>query len=250
MPIVHYGGKHEPVLYTENLFVKFIDRADPGDCTAVLRETGLAIKQQVDYATNAWFVQAPEGTGQAVFEIAAALLARDDVEFCHPELIRPRLRKGIAPQQWHLHRSTIGGVVVDASAHVEAFKWAADHGADLISCSWGPSDGSWWDASEGENVAEVQVARKRRSRLNPSPLSGRGLRQHGRTACALSSWISGLGEWPGSRQPGCDALRDGGPGRLNGPDNSAARCTARRPTAPAHSGSPASSRRARPPRPA
>ncbi len=25
----------------------------------------------------------------------------------------------------------------------EAFVWAADHGADVISCSWGPDDGSW-----------------------------------------------------------------------------------------------------------
>jgi subtilisin family serine protease len=26
----------------------------------------------------------------------------------------------------------------------DAFVWAADHGADVISCSWGPPDGKWW----------------------------------------------------------------------------------------------------------
>ncbi|MCP4980145.1 MAG: S8 family serine peptidase [Gammaproteobacteria bacterium] len=30
----------------------------------------------------------------------------------------------------------------------DAFEWAADHGADVISCSWGPPDGRWWDDSD------------------------------------------------------------------------------------------------------
>jgi subtilisin family serine protease len=29
-----------------------------------------------------------------------------------------------------------------------AFKWAADHGADIISCSWGPPDGYWEDPKD------------------------------------------------------------------------------------------------------
>jgi len=29
-------------------------------------------------------------------------------------------------------------------AEANAFAWAADHGADVISCSWGPADGDWW----------------------------------------------------------------------------------------------------------
>lgn len=29
-----------------------------------------------------------------------------------------------------------------------AFKWAADHGADIISCSWGPPDGHWEDPND------------------------------------------------------------------------------------------------------
>jgi subtilisin family serine protease len=32
-----------------------------------------------------------------------------------------------------------------------AFKWAADNGADVISCSWGPADGKWWDLSDPQH---------------------------------------------------------------------------------------------------
>lgn len=253
-PDVRFAGgvlvdseSREPVLYTENLFTKFADAADPDDCLQVFREAGLVPKQKADYATNAWFVEAPEGTGQAVFDMAIELLDRDDVEYCHPELIRPRARKDIFPQQWHLDRTTVNGVAINAHANVaaaheltrgegiviaviddgvdidhpefrgpdkivaprdatrrtddprpkdtfgtgpqhgdnhgtacagvacaggkvgasgvapraklmpirlasglgsqheaDAFKWAADHGADVISCSWGPPDGRWW----------------------------------------------------------------------------------------------------------
>jgi subtilisin family serine protease len=30
-----------------------------------------------------------------------------------------------------------------SQAEANAFVWAADHGADVISCSWGPEDGEW-----------------------------------------------------------------------------------------------------------
>ncbi len=30
----------------------------------------------------------------------------------------------------------------------DAFVWAAQHGADVISCSWGPADGAWWDPND------------------------------------------------------------------------------------------------------
>ena len=241
----------EPVLYTENLFIKFTDVTDPEDCTAILRQAGLTIKQQVSYATNAYFVAAPEGSGQQVFDLAHELLQRPDVEYCHPELIRARARKEIFSPQWHLKKTSVGGLTIDAHAAVEAahevtrgegvtiaviddgididhpefsgagkvvsprdatlqtsnprpkdpfgtgpddgenhgtacagvacangshgasgvapgarllpirlssglgsqreaeaFVWAADHGADVISCSWGPPDGRWWNASD------------------------------------------------------------------------------------------------------
>lgn len=249
----------EPVLYTENIFVKFIDTADPDDCTEIIRNAGLSIKSQLDYATNAYFLEAPAGTGQKVFDIANDLLKRDNVEYCHPELIRPRAWKQIFPQQWHLQRTMINGLTVDASANVaaaheiaqgegviiaiiddgvdidhpefsgtgkivapldatlnthdprpkdvfgtgpdgdnhgtacagvacangkdgasgvapkarlipirlasglgsqqeaNAFKWAADNGADVISCSWGPPDGRWWDKNDAKHRNVFQL---------------------------------------------------------------------------------------------
>ncbi len=271
------GPSKEPVLYTENLFIKFVDAADPEDCVAVLREAGLTVKQQVSYATNAYFVAAPEGTGQGVFDIAANLLRRDDVEFCHPELIRRRAPKNIAAQQWHLKRTTIGGVVIDAHVNVEgahqitrgegvviaiiddgvdidhaefggagkivaprdatlqsddprpkdqfgtgpddgenhgtacagvacgngangasgvapgaklmpirlasglgsqreaeAFKWAADHGADVISCSWGPQDGRWWDQADPRHAQIVPLPASARLAIDHVAANGRG----------------------------------------------------------------------------
>ena len=38
------GASKEPVLYTENIFIKFVDTADPEDCLEVLREAGLTVK--------------------------------------------------------------------------------------------------------------------------------------------------------------------------------------------------------------
>lgn len=110
----------EPVLYTENLFIKFVDTAGPDECVDVLRDAGLTVKNQVAYATNAYFVAAQEGTGQTVFDIAIELLQREDVEYCHPELIRPVARKVISPKQWHLKKTVSDGVLINAHANVEA----------------------------------------------------------------------------------------------------------------------------------
>lgn len=33
-------------------------------------------------------------------------------------------------------------------AEAKAFQWAADHGADVISCSWGPRDGAWYNPED------------------------------------------------------------------------------------------------------
>ncbi|NIM27448.1 MAG: S8 family serine peptidase, partial [Gammaproteobacteria bacterium] len=35
-----------------------------------------------------------------------------------------------------------------SQAEADAFVWAADHGADVISCSWGPMDGDWWNPND------------------------------------------------------------------------------------------------------
>jgi subtilisin family serine protease/subtilisin-like proprotein convertase family protein len=226
---------HRPVVYTENLFVKFHDREEDRACRAMLERYGLAVKARLGYARNAYFAQAPEGSGREVFAVAHALLAEPAVELCHPELVRRAQARVAFPQQWHLRATRIGTALVDAHASVEAawaladgtgttiaviddgvdvdheelrgkvvaprdvtrrmddarpgndenhgtacagvacaagrfgasgvapaarllpvrlvsglgsqneadaFVWAADHGADVISCSWGPEDGN------------------------------------------------------------------------------------------------------------
>jgi subtilisin family serine protease len=264
----------EPVLYTENLFIKFRDEIDPDDCKSVLQAAGLTIKRELDYATNAYFVAAPEGTGTKIFDMALELLERDDVEYCHPELIRKRDWKGIFPQQWHLRAATVGGVQIQAHANVElahevtlgegvtiallddgfdidhpefsssgkivaprdatlgtndprpkdpfppfpdnhgtacagvacadggdgacgvapkaklipvrlasnlgslqeaeAFRWAADHGADVISCSWGPQDGRWFNPNDPVHNQVAPLPASTRLAMDYATTNGRG----------------------------------------------------------------------------
>lgn len=267
----------DPVLYTENLFVKFVDAADSEDCVAILREAGLTIKQKVLYAINAYFVEAVAGSGQDVFHVANSLWRREDVEYCHPELIYPRARKSIFEQQWHLKKTLVNGMEVDAhtnveSAHqitrgegitiaiiddgvdighvefsgagkvvaprdatlrtddprpkdlfgtgpdngdnhgtacagvacgnglagasgvapaarlmpirlasglgsvreAEAFQWAADHGADVISCSWGPPDGRWWNLNDPRHGQMFQLPASTRLAIDHVTSNGRG----------------------------------------------------------------------------
>lgn len=282
LPDVRFAGgvlvdpnSRQPVLYTENLFLKFVDSADPEECEDVVREAGLRIKQRVTYATNAYFVEAPEGIGQRIFEVSEELLGRDQVEYCHPELIRPRARKAVFPQQWHLKKTLINGVEINAHSHVEeahalsqgegvtiaviddgididhvefsgagkivsprdatlltddprpkdifgtgpngdnhgtacagvacasgksgasgvapkarlmpirlasglgsqneanAFVWAADHGADVISCSWGPADGPWWKPSDPQHQVLVPLPASTRLALDYATSQGR-----------------------------------------------------------------------------
>ncbi|WP_417909558.1 S8 family peptidase [Candidatus Electronema sp. PJ] len=260
----------EPVLYTENLFIKFVDDADSD---TVLRNASLTVKKKVSYAVNAYFVAAAENTGLKIFDIAVELLKRDDVEYCHPELIRPVARKGIFSQQWHLKKTTIDGMLIDAHANVEmahattqgegtiiaiiddgvdidhpefsgtgkviaprdvslgtndprpkddgpypddhgtacagvacgngthgasgvapkarlipirlpsslgsqqeaeAFEWAADNGADVISCSWGPSDGKWWDLNDPLHTRLVRLPASTKCAIDYAVEKGRG----------------------------------------------------------------------------
>lgn len=266
----------EPVVYTENIFIKFADQFDPEDGEKLLRDAGLAVKRKLAYATNAYFVAPPEGTGQKVFEIAARLIENENVEYCHPELIRQRARKAIFPQQWHLRKTAIGGRSVDAHANVEAahalslgegvviaiidngvdvdhpefagaskvvaprdatlrssdprpkdpdgigdagenhgtacagvacangalgasgvapkarlmpirlamnigsldeaeaFVWAADNGADVISCSWGPADGFWWKPNDPRHTRVTVLPAQTRLAIDYATTHGRG----------------------------------------------------------------------------
>jgi subtilisin family serine protease len=259
----------DPVLYTENLFIKFFDHISSDTCEQILASNNLIIKQKLDYAVNTYFVAAPENTGLQIFEIAQALLQKSEVELCHPELIRKKGLKKINPGQWHLQDATINnhavianvkadkaqlltlgenitiaiiddGVDIDHAefnipgkvihskditlntndprhkdpsemhgtacagvatasgvwasgvapkatlipirlasnlgsiAEANAFKWAVDHGADVISCSWGPEDGEWFTPNDPRHTSQVLLPDSTRLAIEDAVTRGRG----------------------------------------------------------------------------
>ena len=259
----------EVMLYTENFFVKFKDAITETDCLALLEKYHLKIKDKLVFATNSYFVQAVEGTGLAVFEMAAQILQEKDVEFCHPEIVQERRFKSIHPLQWHLQKTVIGGKVIDQHVNIEkawaisrgkgitiavvddgvdmahpefegrivhprdvtassdnanpveaddnhgtacagmacaagleggasgtapeanlmpirlrsglgsmaeanAFVWAAEHGADVISCSWGPTDGDWWNPNDPTHKRYTALPDSTRLAMDYALTKGRG----------------------------------------------------------------------------
>lgn len=259
----------EVMLYTENFFVKFKDTVAEKDCLAVIDKYKLKIKSKLPFAPNSWFVEAAEGTGLKVFEIAEKLLNEKEVEYCHPELVQERRFKGIHPLQWHLAKTTIAGKTVDAHVNIEkawqrtrgkgvtiaviddgvdidhpefagrivhpydatennanprpkskddnhgtacagmacaaglndgasgvapeaalmpirlrsglgsmaeanAFAWAADKGADVISCSWGPTDGEWWNPGDAVHNRMTMLPDSTRLAMDYALSKGRG----------------------------------------------------------------------------
>lgn len=254
LPEVRFAGRafidaltKKPIVYTENIFIKFIDSLDKERCLDVLKGLNPATFKPLSFASNAYFLKLEEGSGKKVFDISLELLHRQDVEFCHPEIVRSNRKRTIHPNQWHLKKTKVTyEIEVDASANVEAahlisegegiviavlddgfdidhpelnfenkiiapvdfgskeinydprpkvitdvhgtsvagvacargmfgssgvapksklmpvrinnalgsireaqaFHWAADHGADVISCSWGPPDGEWSDKKD------------------------------------------------------------------------------------------------------
>jgi subtilisin family serine protease len=273
---------NQPVLYTENIFVKFDDDLAGSNCRKILKASGLGIKRILDYARNTFFTEAPEGTGQAVFAMAANLFRQKEVELCHPELVRQMGWRGAFPHQWHLKKTTIHGTVYDAHANVEAawafsqgehitiaiiddgvdleheefagsgkllaprdvtranddprpgsrdnhgtpcagiaaangfhgasgiapksrlmairyvsplgsqaeadaFIWAAQHGADIISCSWGPEDGAWWDPHDPRHHTVVPLPDSTRLAIDWAVTNGRNGK-----GCVIT-WAAGNG---------------------------------------------------------
>ena len=257
-----------PVLYTENVFVKFDADMAESACRKTLKGYRLEMKRPIEYARNCFFVQAAEGTGRTVFDITDRLLQHKQVQLCHPELVRKMGWRQVFPQQWHLKKATIDGMVYDAHANVEAawtlsqgegiriaviddgcdidheelagsgkivaprdvtrgtdnprpgsrdnhgtacsgvacangqhgasgvapkaqlipiryasplgsqaeadaFVWAASHGADVISCSWGPEDGDWSDPSDPAHRQVVPLPDSTRVAIDWAIANGR-----------------------------------------------------------------------------
>lgn len=58
-------------------------------------------------------------------------------------------------------------------AEANAFVWAADHGADVISCSWGPSDGDWWKPDDPLHTRRASLPDSTRLAINYALKKGR-----------------------------------------------------------------------------
>jgi len=288
-PEVQFAGRGlrdehgAPVVYTENVFVKFDDGTPADVCERMLADERLQIKRALSYATNAYFTGAAPGTGREVFAIAERLLHHEQVELCHPELVRERSLNGAFAQQWHLQPARIGGVQIDQDANVvaawelsdgdgvivaviddgvdidheefgsaqkivaprsvsiprgddprpsegenhgtavsgvacadgvhgasgvapkarlmpirnasglgsqdeaDAIAWAADNGAAVINCSWGPSDGDWWDPADPAHKAVSPLPDSSRLAIDHAVRKGRdGL------GCVIT-WAAGNG---------------------------------------------------------
>jgi len=180
-----------PVLYTENLFVKFDAGSLDSVCKTILEKYGLEIAKKLDFAESAYFVKSAEGTGLRVFEIAEQLLAEKKVELCHPELVTEKSFRVVHSNQWHLKRCVINGHTIDQHASVEA-AWEKSRGAGIRIAVI--DDGMDMDHQEfdqpGKIVAPYDATL---DSDDPSP----GDRDHHGTACAGVACASGIGS-PGA----------------------------------------------------
>ena len=59
-------------------------------------------------------------------------------------------------------------------SEANAFVWAADHGADVISCSWGPTDGDWWNPTDKNHKQVVALPDSSRLAMEYAMTKGRG----------------------------------------------------------------------------
>ncbi len=58
-------------------------------------------------------------------------------------------------------------------AEANSFKWAADHGADIISCSWGPEDGDWFDPDDPVHKTLIDLPDSTRLAIDYAVSTGR-----------------------------------------------------------------------------
>lgn len=74
-----------------------------------------------------------------------------------------------------------------SQAEADAFQWAADHGADVISCSWGPVDGNWTQPDDPVHEDQVALPDSTRLAIDYAITQGRGGR-----GCVIT-WAAGNG---------------------------------------------------------
>jgi subtilisin family serine protease len=74
-----------------------------------------------------------------------------------------------------------------SQAEADAFVWAADHGADVISCSWGPMDGAWWNPDDPLHDEVVPIPDSTRLAIDYAVREGRSGK-----GCVIT-WAAGNG---------------------------------------------------------
>jgi subtilisin family serine protease len=79
---------------------------------------------------------------------------------------------GVAPAARLMPIRLMSGL--GSQGEADAFAWAADHGADVISCSWGPNDGDWWDPRDRAHRAFVPLPDSTRLAIEYALTAGRG----------------------------------------------------------------------------
>jgi subtilisin family serine protease len=173
-----------PVVYSENLFVKFEETRKGSEARRLLADRKLKIKRAIEYLPNAYFVAASEGIGLGVFDLALELLEKQpSVELCHPELLRTRQFRGAYPQQWHLKAVTIGGERIRAHADaVKAWRRSRGRGVTIAVIDTGIDIDHEEFRSRGKIVAPLDATAGADDRTDPRPRFSKG-EEHG-TACA------------------------------------------------------------------
>src|SRR5262249_40426600 len=112
------------------------------------------------------------------------------VEFCHPELIRPRDLKRAYPQQWHLQSARINGISINAHASVvEAWKRSTGKGVTIAIIDTGIDIDHEEFASRGKIASSRNTAAGALDASNPRPR--RSDENHG-TSCAGVACANGI----------------------------------------------------------
>jgi subtilisin family serine protease len=79
---------------------------------------------------------------------------------------------GVAPKASLMPIRLASGL--GSQREADAFKWAADHGADVISCSWGPPDGRWWNPADPRHTQVFGLPASTRLAIDHVVANGRG----------------------------------------------------------------------------
>jgi subtilisin family serine protease len=91
---------------------------------------------------------------------------------------------GVAPDArlMPIRLGSIGSI-----SEAKAFKWAADNGADIISCSWGPEDGAWWNPNDPLHFSQSVLPDSAKAAIEYAIKNGRNGK-----GCVIT-WAAGNG---------------------------------------------------------